>query len=105
MQISIGNMKKRSVFKLTFFSALTMFVPFWLIVSGAAVLGYDTVSFNDSYIYGISAIVLATVICVIFSALIAIFVTSGAWILSKLAPNSAAIVARNDQPASDQIIE
>lgn len=96
MRISIGQIKKRSVFKLTFFSALALFAPFWLIVSGMSVMGYDAVRYNDNYVYGFTAILVATVLVGIFSALIAVHVTLGAWILSKLAPKSAAITVRDD---------
>jgi|TARA_R100001244_G_scaffold39766_12_gene36037 hypothetical protein len=105
MQISVGNMKKRSIFKLTFFSALVMFAPFWAIVSALGVAGYDAVQFNETNVYGLAAVLVSTAICLIFSMFIAIFVTIGAWILAKLAPNSAAIVAKQEKVKSNQILE
>lgn len=105
MQISIGNMKKRSILKLIFFSALTLYLPFALIIGGLAVAGYDTVTFNDENVYGVTAILVAIVLSFVFAGLIAVFLTLGAWILAMVAPNSVAIKSKNEEPEVGKVFE
>ncbi|QTD57066.1 hypothetical protein [Parasphingorhabdus cellanae] len=94
MEINIGNMKKRSILKLIFFSALTIYLPLFLIVGGLGASGYDTVTLNGGNVYGVTAVIVSLILCVIFSFVGAAFLTLGAWILGKIRPNSVSIVAK-----------
>ncbi len=105
MEISVGNMKKRSVLKFGFFSALTVYVPLFLLMGGLGASGYNTVTMNGGNVYGATAVIVSLILCVIFSFLGAAMLTLGAWILGKIRPNSVSIVSKSDVSNVGEVFE
>jgi hypothetical protein len=96
-RIAFGQLTSGALFKLGYLALAVGMLPLFTLFGIIALSGGNTVQLNGVYQHGLSGLVTAWVMGLIFPAVLALFMLLGGWVLRRLGLASMGLKLRGPQ--------